>query len=244
MDDIGIYNIVEHLLSLIPKRDFTHLDASYYSDHDIRAIESVMRNQLYFEESLVDEWMNCIREGYDEPLKGILMALAPRLREGIFVAYPKASGYHLSRHPILFLFQAITSIVTSSNPSWPPGFLALGKISVCSPTDLRHPHDMYYAPAKRVAPLFRLPNLRILMLCLLGYLDNGDQKANLEPASSSIEVLRFHCCSVSDESLLTMMRAARSLKIFQTQFCDDSLMDCLLRIPSKTHSRYSALMET
>lgn len=71
---------------LVESDDHTELDGGYYSGGDGEAMEEVMQGRLYFTEEEAGKWMESIRGGSDEALKGLMIALAPNISTVIFVA--------------------------------------------------------------------------------------------------------------------------------------------------------------
>ncbi|TVY87956.1 hypothetical protein LAWI1_G005701 [Lachnellula willkommii] len=203
----------------VVRDDNTHLDAGYYSNKTMKAMEGVMRTQLCLSETETEKWMDCVRAGSDEVLKGLMMALAPNLHTAIFISHT-LNGYQ----PLNFFGQAITRIAESSpTPTWPPGFESLTSISVASYTDLQHPHDNFYCPFSAISVLFRLPNLKDLVLNVVGYV-NGEEW-ELPAHSSSIERLRLSCCEISQETIEKLLNACRGLKCLEVDrfMCTESL---------------------
>lgn len=66
--------------------DHTGLTGEYYDGEYGDAMEELMRDRLYFDEEETRRWMERIREGSDEVLKGLMIALAPNINTVIFVA--------------------------------------------------------------------------------------------------------------------------------------------------------------
>ncbi|KAK0337061.1 hypothetical protein LTR02_003134 [Friedmanniomyces endolithicus] len=230
--------------------DHTTLNQSFFTDHEYESFERVMRERLHLSDDETAEWMGKTREGSDEPLKGMLMALAPRLDRANFIAYDswQSAQFH-NTHPLTFLCRAIMRIATTPTALWPPGFLSLRKISVCTTSTLRHGHDAYYANPGEVAPLFRLPNIKILNLSLVGFHDSDEHEVGLEPHSSSVEELAFYCCQLTSAKQCKLIRACKRLRrlvcvasqisghleditrLLAVEFAD-SLEDCIMRLSS------------
>ncbi|TVY32297.1 hypothetical protein LOCC1_G008825 [Lachnellula occidentalis] len=204
----------------VERDDNTHLNAGYYSNKITEAMEEVMQTQLFLSETETEKWMDCVRAGSDEVLKGLMMALAPNLHTVLFIAHS------LEGHPLGFLGEAITKIAeSSSTPTWPPGFESLTSISVASYTDLQHPHDNFYCRFSEIAPLFRLPHLKDLVLNVVGYPDSDEWE--LPTMISSIERLKLNCCEISQETLEKLVNTCRGLKCLEVdQFlCTERLED-------------------
>ncbi|TVY33507.1 hypothetical protein LSUB1_G007696 [Lachnellula subtilissima] len=228
--DWETFDVNSHDYSLGPadgpveRDDYTCLNASYYSNEILEAMEGVMQRQLFLSETETEKWMDGVRVGSDEVLKDLMMALAPNLHTVIFIAH-SLDGYH----PLSFLGQAISRIAESSPmPMWPPGFGSLTRISVASYTDLQHPHNNFYCPFSAIACLFRLPNLKDLILNVVGYQDSEEWE--LPASSSSIERLKLSCCETSQETLEKLVNACRRLKCLEVDrsLCTESLKYFLL----------------
>lgn len=67
--------------------DNTHLDSGYYSPKTLEAVEMVMRTSLSMSSELTNKFMSRLRNGSDEIIKGLLLALAPNLHTAIFMGY-------------------------------------------------------------------------------------------------------------------------------------------------------------
>lgn len=198
-----------------PREDYSHYDQSFFDPRELEKYESIMRDQLRLHEAEIEDWMGNVRGGWDEPLKGMLMALAPALDRVQFVAYDSWQSTEMhDKHPLTFLCLGISRIYHSPDVLWPAGFQSLRKISVCTTTSMRHPHDAFYASPSAVAPLFLLPNIKILHLSLLGYHDDEDEGYFLPEGCSTVEELGFYCCSLDVSQTLKLISAAKRLKRF------------------------------
>ncbi|KAG8629586.1 hypothetical protein KVT40_003451 [Elsinoe batatas] len=206
-----------------PVEDHSSLTNDYFSSSELARFRGIMAKVLYMPEDMIQVWATKIEEGWDEPLKGMIFALAPHLNRLNFVAYDTnygAGGDFHDEDPLKFLCEAITSIHTAlaQNNVWPPGLSSLRTISICTSTDLRHPHEAYYTSPARVAPLFLLPNLETLNLTLLGYNDgpiiDSTSGLFLPPASSSITSLALSSCSIGSTVVQAFISAPRRLLHF------------------------------
>lgn len=70
-----------------PSEDHSMLDQSFYTDDELDTFARLMIMELHLSAEDTEEWMSKLREGWDEPLKGLLMALSPKLDRVNFVAY-------------------------------------------------------------------------------------------------------------------------------------------------------------
>ncbi|KAK5718728.1 hypothetical protein LTR15_008462 [Elasticomyces elasticus] len=192
---------------LEPAHDHSHLDETFFRPKELEAFEHILSNQLHYSKGDSEHWIEKIHDGDDESLKGMLIALSPHLNRVNFLAHP-----HNESHPLNFLCRAITRIADTPGALWPPGFLSLRKVSVCTITNLQHPHDAFYANSGEVAPLFRLPNIKVLNVSLLGYLDEDEPEWDLAPRSSSVEELGFYCCELNTERVCKLIGACKRLR--------------------------------
>ncbi|KXT10883.1 hypothetical protein AC579_9856 [Pseudocercospora musae] len=197
--------------------DLSYPDISedFFSPEQYDAFRNILCKTLNLDHERTKFWMEKIREGWDEPLKGMLFALLPRLDRLNFMAYDSWQGedFH-DEHPLKFLCETIDAVKVRPELAWPPGLQSLRMVSVCTSTTLRHPHDAYYAPPSEIAPLFRLPNIKILNLTLLGYTDDPNDDFDLPPRSSTVEELAFSCCSITLQAMVKFLMAPMRLRKF------------------------------
>jgi hypothetical protein len=196
-------------------------------------------------------------EGNDEPLRTMLIASAPRMRKAMFIAYDPWQEHDRfqGRHPLTFMCLAIHRIAHSPSPAWPVGFLSLQYVAVCvgtgkfpltkkstgiylkSRTEMRHPHDAYYADPYEILPLFLLPNIKTLSFNWLGYAtDEPDSKYSIQPGSSSVQHLSIELSDLNLNEILMLVGAAKSLKSVKGIPTTNEVTDFLL-------SRYADSLE-
>ena len=120
---------------------------------------------------------------------------------------------------------------------WPAGFQSLRQISICNSTSLQHPHDAYYVNASCIAPLFLLPNIKVLNLTLLGYTDDDDPDFLLPPKCSSVEELAFSCCDLTLQAHVKFIQACKSLRSYLSAASSlrDDGNDELVRVLARCH---------
>lgn len=143
--------------------------------------------------------------------------------------------------PLKFLAAAISSTYSSIDKGgiWPPGFEFLRMVSVCTPTNFRHPHDAFYAAPSRVAPLFLLPNIRVLNLTLLGYLDEPNPDFFLPPECSTVEDLAFFYCDMSLQAYVKFLTAPKRLRSFLAATSSMGNADSeVFRVLAKRHGEH------
>ncbi|EME88615.1 uncharacterized protein MYCFIDRAFT_79970 [Pseudocercospora fijiensis CIRAD86] len=163
---------------------YPDMSEAFFSPEQYEAFRTTLCNTLNLDDERVEFWMEKIREGWDEPLKGML--------------YDSWQGddFH-DDHPLKFLCEAIDAVHklnVSSKLAWPPGFQSLRMVSI--------------------APLFRLPNIKVLNLNLLGYTDDANGEFDLPPRSSSVEELAFSCCSITLQAMVKFLMAPVRLRKF------------------------------
>ena len=69
-----------------PAENHTHLDSSFFEPTELRFYADCMRHQLRLDPEQTRKWMSKVEDGWDEPLKVLLIALSPRLRRLNFIA--------------------------------------------------------------------------------------------------------------------------------------------------------------
>ncbi|KAM3421837.1 hypothetical protein BST61_g2214 [Cercospora zeina] len=202
-----------------PFEDHSTLNVDFYRSFELIDYRMIMMDMLHMSAEEVYKWTERIRDGWDEPIKGILFALAPRLGRLNFIAYDswQSDDFH-TEDPLDFLCTAIRSVHDSLKIGslWPPGFRSLRTISICSSTELRHPHDAFYANPSRVAPIFLLPNIKVLKLSLIGFDEDPDPDFFLPPGSSSVEALCFQCVDMTLQARVKFIQACRRLYRFKS----------------------------
>ncbi|KAF4555682.1 Hypothetical protein D9617_2g056450 [Elsinoe fawcettii] len=183
----------------------------YFTPAELDRYRSVMKDVLHMPVDEIFEWQSSIRLGSDVPLKGLIFALASRLDRINFIAYDGEDD-----DPLGFLVSAIRNIQNRLRHGtvWPPGLNSLRMISICTSTDLRHPHQAFYCAPSRVATLFALPHLKILNLTLIGYVEDTTPDFELPPKSSSVEELALSCCSMSLSVITKFILASMRLRLF------------------------------
>jgi len=101
---------------------------------------------------------------------------------------------------------------------------------------MRHPDDAYYCHPSEVAPLFLLPNIKIMNLTLLGYHEDPNPDYFLPSGCSTVEELAFHCVDLSWEALVKLIGASKSLRSLSGLPASPQLNDLLFE-------RYSHSLE-
>lgn len=124
-----------------PAEKHAALNEAFFGPQELLHYMDVMRNTMAMNEQDAADWMQKVREGFDEPLKGMLIALAPKVDRVNFIAcvlqyifalvrsvhlltsersFNGWQGQAICSQPLSFLGQAICS-VASSGVSCRPG---------------------------------------------------------------------------------------------------------------------------
>lgn len=113
------------------------------------------------------------------------------------------------QHPLGLLTEAISRAHHLQQAAWPPGFMALRSVSVNTSSGI--PYDGDYAVPSEVAPLFILPNIRVLNLALL-WKEDPNPDFYLPRSSSGVDELTFHLCEMSCKAREKLLLAPRELR--------------------------------
>ncbi|PPJ56802.1 hypothetical protein CBER1_05947 [Cercospora berteroae] len=198
--------------------DHASLDATFYGPSELVEYRMIMMDKLHMSIEEVYKWTERIRDGWDEPIKGMLFALAPRIDRLNFIKYDYESTEFATEDPLIFLSTAIRAVHDSTKIGgvWPPGFSSLRMVSICSYTDLRHNQDAFYASPSSVACLFLLPNIKVLNLSHVGHGYEDDSDYILPPGSWSVEALSFYLVGMTLQARIMFLRACRRLYCFRS----------------------------
>ena len=147
------------------RHDYSHLDDSFYEGQVIKRYASIMSDFLRLKQPMVDEWMDRLLCGSDEPLKVLLMAMSPKLTKVTFVEYDSWQSRHRS-HPLRMLSSTLRALVPLPPPRW-SCFQHLKIVYVGFHTKLRSPRNGFYLHPSFIAPLFLLPVIEELHLRLV-----------------------------------------------------------------------------
>lgn len=113
------------------------------------------------------------------------------------------------QHPLGLLTEAISRVHHLQQAAWPPGFMALRSVSVNTSSGITYDGD--YAVPSEVAPLFILPNIRVLNLALL-WKEDPNPDFYLPRSSSGVDELTFHLCEMSCKAREKLFLAPRELR--------------------------------
>ncbi|CAK1360088.1 unnamed protein product [Cercospora beticola] len=204
--------------------DHSTLDAKFYQPVELVDYRMIMMDELHMSPEETYKWTERIRDGWDEPIKGMLFALAPRLDRLNFLKYDDESIEFGEEDPLIFLCTAVRSVYDSLKIGavWPPGFTSLRMVSICSYTEWRHNQDAFYASPSSVACLFLLPNIKVLNLSHVGQGRDEDSDYVLLPGSSSVEALGFCFVGMTLQARIMFIQACRRLLSFKSVDSDMS----------------------
>ncbi|KAI6842049.1 hypothetical protein KC367_g3749 [Hortaea werneckii] len=191
-----------------PAEDHSHLDSSFFTPAELDFYAYCMRSKLFLDPDQTQEWMSKVREGWDEPLKALLVALSPGLRRLNYIA--ELMEFPIE-HPLGFLTEAISCIYHAPNAIWPPGFMALRRVSVGTASNIRHASDGFSTAPSEVASLLLLPSIKVLNLTALKDEDPVSD-FHLPSSSSSVEALTFRFCEMGSEAHEKLLLAPRGLR--------------------------------
>ena len=142
-------------------RDYSHLDAAFYADVELERYSSMLSKLLRFNQPLVDEWLERLRSGSDEPLKVLLMAMSPILKKATIVCWDSDETEGRSR-PFRMLASMLRALAPLASPQW-PYFHSLKTVFIGHYTQFTALDELYH-PIRVVAPLFLLPAIGKLHL--------------------------------------------------------------------------------
>lgn len=151
----------EFLKWLEKHHDYSHLDATFYTDEELERYRNMLSNLLRFQQPLIDQWMERLRSGSDEAQKVLLIAMSPRLKKATIVCWRSWDTEERSR-PFRMLASILRSLASLPSPQW-PYFQNLKTVFVGHYTPLTA-MDEYYHPDRVIAPLFLLPAVQKLHL--------------------------------------------------------------------------------
>lgn len=178
--------------------------------------------------TLSNEHVSMLRDGQDDALKLLLIALSPKLESLTFYAFHafKSNRTRLCPHPLFYsflahdqdirqIFNPETRWLARSSPRdspWPPGFRCLRKVSVCAPLPGNVPSEPFYTRPANIAGLFWLPNIKTLELHNLRHRRDGDEWIDIKIGCSSVQNLRLDSCQIKVSTMLRLITASRALQ--------------------------------
>ncbi|KAN0112545.1 hypothetical protein V8E51_005496 [Hyaloscypha variabilis] len=190
-----------------PKVDITSSAPKLLSDFDLETI--FLKEGL---NSIMQESVERIKRGDDQPLKTTLIASCPSLRKVTWVAHVPDDN----DQPYSLLCQLVSACQPLPQSLWPPGLLSLRSISLGTCTEHVHPHDNLHPNLTDFCRLFLLPNLKSLRLNVAGYGDSDLEYLNKHvPArSSSVEEITINICDFDKATIVAILERCRSLKSY------------------------------
>ena len=219
--------------------DCSHVDASLYTDEQLKRYRSILSDLLCIKDPLVDKWMQRLQCGSDEILKVLLIALSPRLNKVTFIQHNDHVTFFENGnwqwkqrgHPFRLLASTLRALAPLPCLQW-PCFQNIKTVFVGQSTELRHPHDTYSPHSRAMAPLFLLPAIEDLYFNLLmgeendpdSDLENDEEDAKFSaPYVWEWEVGRSSCRNLTrrlSKSSGPMMEPIANTKIRKVSVCD------------------------
>jgi hypothetical protein len=190
-----------------PKVNLTSSGPDLFSDLDLET--SLQKEGL---KSIMQDSMERIKKGDDQPLKTILIACCPSLEKITWVAYEPEH----SKQPYSLLCDLTSACQPLPHSLWPPGLLSLRSISLGACTEHVHPHENLHPNLADFCRLLLLPNLKSLQLNVAGYGDADLEYLNTHvPArSSSVEEITINICDFDQSTIVAILERCRSLKSY------------------------------
>jgi hypothetical protein len=191
-----------------PRVNFTSSGTQLLSDVDIEII-----SQKYGFEQFMQEIMERVKKGDDEPLKTILIASCPRLEKVTWVSHVPDAG----SQPFSILCDLASAHRPLPHTLWPPGLLSLRSISLGACTEYVHPHDNLHPDLADFCRLLLLPNLKSLRINVAGYGDSDLEYLNTHvPArSSSVEDITLYICDFRHSAIVAILERLGSLRRYR-----------------------------
>ncbi len=177
--------------------DYSHLDVTFYSHEELERYRSILSTLLNLNELLVDEWMERLRSGSDEPLKVLLMAMSPELTKATFIGYDRwrsSDGWQSRREndPFTMLASTLRALAPLPSPRW-RCFQNLRIVHVGQSTGLRAISDTFCPRPEVIAPILLLPAIEELHLNLVEAIDPEEDDRDPEPYVWQWEKGRSSC---------------------------------------------------
>ncbi|KAF2765950.1 hypothetical protein EJ03DRAFT_354387 [Teratosphaeria nubilosa] len=171
--------------------------------------------------TVVDELMEDIRNGRDEAMKALLVAMCPRIRvlstSGNLCTSYRDNRIGIMRHPIRTISKLAHMVHVARLPI-PPGFQSLRQISISVPGNPAG-HLCWVSPAS-VKPLLSLPKLEHLYLAHIGSVDGvRDEILELEPQSANVSSVYFRQTALSSADVWDLLRPIRALRSLTFEEC-------------------------
>jgi hypothetical protein len=190
-----------------PKVNLTSSGSDLFSDLDLEI--SFQKDGL---KSIMQDSMEKIKKGDDQPLKTILIASCASLEKVTWVAYEPDHP----NQPYSLLCDLISACKPLPRSLWPPGLLSLRSISLGACTEHVHPHENLHPNVPDFCRLLLLPSLKSLRLNVAGYGDADLEYLNTHvPArSSSVEELTINICDFDQSTIVAILERCRSLKSY------------------------------
>lgn len=189
-----------------PKVDLTSSGDEILADLDLESLF-----QHYSLGKFLQDSMERIRKGDDEPLKTFLIASCPKVQKITWVA-------HLAENqPYSMLCNLISTYQPLPQTIWTPGLLSLRSISIGNCIEHVHPHDNLHPNLPDFCHLLLLPNLKSLNISVAGFGDSELEYLNAQvPArSSSVENITLYIVDFDKTTIVAILERLRSLKSYR-----------------------------
>ena len=204
---------------------------SYYSYEELELYRKLLRTHIFRSftaNTLSNAHISMLRDGQDDALKLLLIALCPKLESLTFYAFGPSNPDRPRQcpHPLFYSFlahdQAVhqifnheTRLATLQSPHdgpWPPGFQALRSVSVCAPAPTSSVSEPYHTRPANVSGLFWLPNIETLELYNLRHRRDNDQWVDVNIGCSTVQNLKFESCQIKLVTMLRFITASKGLR--------------------------------
>ena len=214
----------------------------YYTYEELEEYRRLLRAYIFRNftaNTLSNEHVSMLRDGQDDALKLLLIALSPKLESLTFYAlHPsKSNRTRLCPHPLYYsflahdqdirqIFNPETRWFARSSPRenpWPPGFQSLRKVSVCAPLPANQPSEQFHTRPTNIVGLFWLPNIETLELYNLRQHRGGDAWIDVKIGCSSVQNLRLESCQIKVSTMLRLITASRALRQLTIKKCGRNL---------------------
>lgn len=203
--------------------NMSSLDQSFFSDEELDFFHEFLVCRFNLDDIEAERWMQKLRLGNEEPLRAILMALATQLKTVVFVGYDYTRS---SSHPFSLLSTILSNLVDRKGTWNSDYFRNLENVSINTPANLTGALPWCIIPMPSIVPLFTLPAIKSLSLTDVGAPDENINESDWPqpPRSSALEHLYMNSCELNTKALLTVLRAPRLLKTFDTDVCDHQVI--------------------
>ena len=191
-----------------PKVNLTSSAPQLLSDIDLEIL-----SENYGLKKFMQDSMERINNGDDEPLKTILIASCPHLEKVTWVAHIP----NTNNQPYSILCDLASAYQPFPHTLWPPGLLSLRSISIGASTEFVHPHDNLHPNLADFCRLLLLPNLKSLRINVSGYGDSDLEylDTHVPAGSSSVEEITLYICDFRQSAIVAILQRLRFLRVYR-----------------------------